>query len=351
LQKDYITELLKLEGLSYWKYEETDSTIELYLKREDKRPECPSCQSKMYINGYRTHKVKDIPMQGKTLILHIKKQHYRCKCCGKTQVGKLSFIKHKKQHTERLALHVLKNMKNRNFKTCSEDIGVSSPTVMRWFNEKVPLTEPTIMPNVIHIDEFKGNSGDSKYQLAITNGETHEIFDILPNREKTTVQQYFERFEKAPSIIVMDMWRPFRNASQEVFSNAIIVVDRFHYVKQIGEAFRKVRCRIQAHLDEGKRIKKYWKLLHKNYYKLSESQLNRLQELLGYSDELSEVYEYKKMMDEVNLQRGEKAQKLFDILLNSLKISNLPEVKVVYKTYTNWYKEIINSFYYTSFTY
>ena len=45
-------------------------------------------------------------------------------------------------------------------------------------------------------------------------------------------------------LAVMDMWKPFRNATQAHAPNAAILFDKFHVLRHLGEALDTVRKRI-----------------------------------------------------------------------------------------------------------
>ena len=49
---------------------------------------------------------------------------------------------------------------------------------MRYF--KYVTFKPTRLPEVLSIDEFKGNSGGRKYNSIVVDAEKHKVMDILP---------------------------------------------------------------------------------------------------------------------------------------------------------------------------
>ena len=55
----------------------------------------------------------------------------------------------------------------------------------------------TTLPHVLCIDEFKGNSGKYKYQVALLDGETHKVIDILECRHKHFLCDYFKKFPRS----------------------------------------------------------------------------------------------------------------------------------------------------------
>ena len=52
------------------------------------------------------------------------------------------------------------------------------------------------LPRVLCIDEFKGNSGKYKYQVALLDGESHKVIDIIECRHKHFLCDYFKKFPK-----------------------------------------------------------------------------------------------------------------------------------------------------------
>jgi len=45
--------------------------------------------------------------------------------------------------------------------------------------------------------------------------------------------------------VVMDMWRPFYKAVQQVFPNTPIVIDKYHVVQKVNHAFDQIRKNTQ----------------------------------------------------------------------------------------------------------
>ena len=65
------------------------------------------------------------------------------------------------------------------------------------------------LPEVIAIDEFKGNSGGHKYQCILAAPVNKKILDILPCRRQEELCEYFSQFPmeepKKVHYVVMDM--------------------------------------------------------------------------------------------------------------------------------------------------
>jgi len=71
------------------------------------------------------------------------------------------------------------------------------------------------LPEVIAIDEFKGNTGKEEYQLIIANAKTREPIDILPNRRKDTIKDYLRQHGAKVKVVVMNMSQAFKAEVQQ----------------------------------------------------------------------------------------------------------------------------------------
>ena len=59
-------------------------------------------------------------------------------------------------------------------------------TAARYF--KYVAFKPAKLPEILSIDEFKGNSGGEKYDSITVDAEKHKVVDILPNRFENELQ-------------------------------------------------------------------------------------------------------------------------------------------------------------------
>ena len=59
---------------------------------------------------------------------------------------------------------------------------VSVSTVMRYA-DLISYDKLKTSPNMLAIDEFKGNTGGCKYNVIITNPHTKQVLDILFNEK------------------------------------------------------------------------------------------------------------------------------------------------------------------------
>ena len=117
------------------------------------------------------------------------------------------------------------------------------------------------LPRVLCIDEFKENSGNYKYQVALINGETHEVVDIIECRYKHVLCDYFKKFPKEQldnvKYLVSDLWETYKDIGMTYFRKAKIVADHFHFARYACNAVNEIRIEVQKKLPDSER--KYFK--------------------------------------------------------------------------------------------
>ena len=103
------------------------------------------------------------------------------------------------------------------------------------------------LPEVLSIDEFKGNAGGEKFQAIFTDLVHHKVLDILPSRTQTRIAEYIRSFKNRKQVkyFIMDMNRAYLDVALTYLPNATIVIDKFHVVRYITWALENVRKRIQ----------------------------------------------------------------------------------------------------------
>lgn len=158
--------------------------------------------------------------------------------------------------TKRFVEHILKLLiEVRSFSSVARDFNLSVTTVIRFF-DALSYSKPMKLPRCIAFDEFKGNTGEEKYQCIITDPETHRVLDILPKRTAYTLNQYLRSFSKEErnkvELFVSDMWKPFQESASFYMPNATRIIDKYHWVRQMTWAFENVRKTEQ---------KKIWKTI------------------------------------------------------------------------------------------
>ena len=346
LMTDYTAEFLNLEDVIITKVENISDQLHISIELPRRKHVCPCCGAVTdRVHDYRMQVVKDIPLARDTFLL-LRKRRYRCNC-GKRFFERNSFLPRYYRVTSRLVAEIIFAFKK---VVSAKEIGcrfnVSGVTAMRYFN--LFNKKLTKLPEVISLDEFKGNSGGQKYNSILVDPKERVVLDILPNRFENDLIRYFSGFSNKTDVkyFVCDMNPHFRQVAKICFPQATIVADKYHVIRQVYWAMEKVRKNEQNKLSA--RFRKYFKksrnLLMKRTEKLTDVEMDRLALMFEIAPRLADAYRIKN--DFLSVIRSKSAAEgkrtLADWLL-SVEIMDLPEFHDCTKAYHNWFNEIINS--------
>ena len=346
LKKDYTAKLLNLEDVIITKVENISKEVHVYLELPRTKHRCPACGALTdRVRDYRMQIIKDVPL-GRTTLLHLRKRRYRCDC-GKRFFEKNTFLPRYYRSTSRLVAEIITAFRETvSASKIGTQFNVSGATAMRYF--KCVSFKPTRLPEVLSIDEFKGNSGGHKYNSIIVDARNRKVIDILPNRFENDLIRYFSQFPSKTEVkyFICDMNPHFREVAKTCFPKATVVADRYHVIRQVYWAMERVRKNEQNKLS--KRFRKYFKksryLLMRPMEKLSDEEMDKLALMFEIAPRLADAYRLKNEFLEVIHSDFSKTgkSKLVD-WLTAVEVMDLPEFDDCTKAYHNWFKEILNS--------
>ena len=352
MQHNFIRNLLDLKGVIVKKVRYKKNFVKIHIELPVREQTCPHCKAKTTkIKDYRTQIIKDIPIRFKTTLLSYRKRRYQCKECGKTFYEKAQFLPKRARKTTRVTEFIVDRLKTKqSMKDIARDADVSVNTVSRLLP---PLAvSAKHLPEVLCIDEFKGNTGHYKYQVSLMDGKTRKPIDIIECRYKTHLLDYFNKFSiqdrKKVKYVVTDLWKTYKDLANTYFPNAKVVADKFHFVRYITEAVDTVRKQVQGKLPQTERkyFKHSRKLLLSRYDKLKEEKqkeaLNYI--LINYSEDLRIVYrEKEEMLKIVQIENKKQAKERLNAWIKRNLESDILALKGCAQTYFNWITEIRNA--------
>lgn len=349
LVNNYITKLLGLQNVLITNIEENYSSLSIYLTTKKSKQNCPYCKSnKSNVHDYRIQKINDMPIYKKKTVLILKKRRYTCSNCGKRFFEKYNFVSRYKHNTNRTYLSILDSLRDGyNCKNIAKQHYVSSNTVFRVLKD-ISFSDKPKLPEILGIDEFKGNAGGDKYQVQLTDIQNRKTIDILLTRNKLYLQYYFSRYtiqeRSKVKCIVIDMWKPYRDL-RIYFPNARIIIDRFHYDRQVFWALDNIRKRIQKNYPKEKRkLFKHSKyLFHKHYFDLKIDEKLTLQNMLNHSEELYNAWILKENYYFLHEKKDITKEELLEWMENA-KRYGAKEFDTCIKAFKNWFWYILESF-------
>ena len=347
---DFTSKLLEMEDVILNDVSSSSSEIHISITLKRKPHVCPNCSFVTeQIHDYRDSVIKDIPVIGKQTFLHYRKRRYHCPCSNKHFYESFQFLPKYCRITTRLAFYAVHLLKNRySVSSSAKLLGISASSVFRRLKD-IRYPKPRLLPQVLSIDEFKGNSGGQKFHAILTDAHNHRLFDILPSRSQTAVMQYLLSFSNRKQVkyLISDMNQVYRDLALQVFPNATIVIDKFHVVRYITWALENVRKRIQKLMHPSKRkyFKRSRRLLLTHREKLNQEGMDALELMLLQSNDLAVAYHLKELFYDFmrSKNRNEASQKLKFFIL-STQASGLKEFDACLTMLGNWSKYILNAF-------
>ena len=351
-----INNLINIKEVLVKKVVQNQNFVEIYLETKPKEHFCPCCgQATKRIHDYRMQVIKDLPLQMKHCYLVLRKRRYVCSC-GKRFFEKYSFLPKYFHRTSRLTYAIADAFRTTaSILDISRRFNVSTATVTRIL-DTISFPQPNLT-EVLSIDEFKGNAETGKYQCILVNPIKKEILDILPDRTQEHLINYFRTLpgkeRNDVRFFVCDMWKQYTDLAKIYFPNATIIIDKYHFIRQVTWAIERVRKRLQRNMEPG--LRKYYKrsrkLILTRYHKLQGDVRRECDIMLLYNDDLRLAHYLKE--DFYNLCQNtdyKKQKKDFYNWIRMAERSGLKEFEDCAATYRNWQREILNAFKYPHIT-
>jgi transposase len=353
VQTNCIKDLLNFKDVEVKKIKNLSDSVQVYVELPKTTQFCPKCGFETSkVHDYYTQRIQDMPIQFKPTTIFYHKRRYECCVCGKKFYEQNELVGKYSRKTTRFVGYVVDELRKL---TSSSDIAQKCNTSSNFISRLLPYfcVTNTHLPKVLCIDEFKGNSGNEKYQVALINGETHEVVDIIECRKKHFLCDYFKRFPKEEldnvKFFVTDLWETYKDIAFTYFRKAKIVADHFHWARYACDTVNKIRIEVQNNLP--KKERKYFKhsrklLLSRRCNIKKEDSIDELTYILtNYSENLRIAYREKESLLDIlhSDESFEIKSKTFNEWVKRNLESDIPQLKSCAETYQHWYREIVNS--------
>ncbi len=219
---------------------------------------CPACGSVALVkNGRDVQHLRDLPAQGKQVVIQVQRQRYLCRDCRASCSQPLPDVDDRRNMTRRLVEYIQRRSVStrRTFISIAEEVGLDSRSVRNIFSEYIEQLDATRCietPGILGIDELHVLGAP---RAIVTNLEANTIIELLDNRRKASVIQYLRQLKQPDRIrtVVSDLWQPYREAVQLVLPDAAFVADKFHVLKLATMALEQLRKEISRSLTETQR--------------------------------------------------------------------------------------------------
>lgn len=256
-----------------------------------------------------------------------------CRQCRAVKREQLEFLADNPFYTKRFADYVGRRCAEGTIKDVAKELALDWHTVKeleKTYMRKQLARVGTPGPLVIGIDEIS-IARRHTYRIVVSDLERgRPIWFGGEDRSEASMKQFYdwlgEKKAKRIRLAVMDMWKPFRNATQAAAPQAAILFDKFHVIRHLGEALDKVRKQEYARLQgKDRRFIKGQKytLLSRNE-NLSLEGRQSLKKLLAANKRLNTAYLLKETFGQLwSYEREGWARRFFDNWRSSLKWQRL----------------------------
>ena len=370
----YILLGLNRKELKIIEIKKENGIIEVELKSKKEKVRCLECNkfTSSIHSKLKPIRSKYLDACGEEVNLIIYKRRFHCYNCNKIFTEDLSLNTKDGNISNKTKIQIRKDLLDYNLPISKiAEKNHVSPRIVRLELEEATSVIPDYiknLPRVISFDEFKADTKESKYAFILNDPIHKKILDILPNRKKEYLIQYFTHTENRHSVefVISDMYEPYLLVQKVMFARAKYVVDKFHYTRYIMDALDKIRIRLQK--EYGENSKEYKLLKNKKNVSLLRKYSNEiswwvevmryknghmvpmlpgdiLRELRSISGDLNRGYQLKELfLDIINHEEYETVE---SALLNWIELCQKSEIEEFIEasnTINNWLPYIVNSF-------
>lgn len=290
--------LLGFAELSVSSVELSSKRIDLYCYSKLEEGICPSCLKKCNkVKSTVTRQIRDMALLGKEVYLHPESRQFVCTDCDRYFQETFSFVEANKNQTIRLEKYLYMCLKDSSFKQVAVRENVLWDVLQDLFNrysQQEIAAHLSYFPTRIGIDEFSYKKGKKEYAVVLVDLDRACVWEVLPGRSKEQLKSYFlskgEAFCRDVQVVSCDMWESFAAVAKEVFPNAEIVIDRFHFFVHCHAVLDKIRKSLRKQFPDEDCFKAIKWLLYKPWKCLSEQQRGTLLKAFRRSVVLREAY-------------------------------------------------------------
>lgn len=270
----------------------------------------------------KTRRVRDLSCADTRIYLDIEVRRVHCKTCGKVKREKLDFLADNPLYTKRFAWFVGRRCRQSSIRDVAKELNLDWHTVKELDKQymRIQLARAsTPGPKVIGIDEMSVRKGHA-YRIVVSDLiRKRPIWFGGTDRSEVSRMAFYEglgeKKVRGIRLAVMDMWKPFRNATHTQAPQAAILFDTFHVMRHLGEALDTVRKSEYARLEgrERRYIKGQKYTLLSNRVNLSLEGRKALKTLLAANTRLNTAYLLKESFGQLwDYQREAYARRFFD---------------------------------------
>lgn len=236
---------------------------------------CPYCgRSTNKVHEYVPQRKRDLPLRGQKVTLVVWRRRFRCLWCVGRHRRPRTFSEpdpacglgpggRARRTTQRLREQIGHEPPHQTVKRVAEVYRVGERFVRECFagraqGEIAQAVPAGYTPRVLGMDEFSMKRG-RRYETVFCDLEAPRVLEVVEGRDQEAVRAYLEGLSdpEAVRVVVIDMSDTYRQVAILCLPRVVIIADRFHVVRRVGEALDGVRRRLQGQERKGRRDRLY----------------------------------------------------------------------------------------------
>ncbi|MBK4735542.1 ISL3 family transposase [Noviherbaspirillum pedocola] len=311
---------------------------------------CTKCGTvgRLYKHGLKAATYRDSPIRGKPVRILANVQRYKCRECGETFQQPLAGMEDGRLMTQRCAGYIAEQSLIDPFTTIARHLGVNETTVRTIAQEHIQRIVEAREPPEAHYLGIDAVSIGQRVHAIFTDVGNRRVIDLLASRDKRSVAHWLNDYRHRTGItaVAMDMWRPYREVSQDLLPGVPVVIDKFHLVKLATKGLENVRRRLCA--DRSSAVKtsllRSRPSLLRRAHKLTEKQRQSRDMTLEKVPELREAYELKESLLSIYELPKDEASRECREWLKRIPKGMAKDFEEIRSALRDWRPEIFNYF-------
>ncbi len=330
---------------------------EIEVESSLKKSLCIRCGRKCEkVHQYYQRRVRDLPISGKQVYLILEVRQFECEHCNRHFAEPFSFVLANKTMTVRFEDYLYYRSKGVDLSYICRKENVDWKTInsifIRYSKSEIEARKDYNEVKRIAIDEIALKKGHRNYVVILLDLDKGVILDVLKQRDKAFLINYFRSkgaaFCDRIKVFSSDMWEAYLNCAKEVFQNATIVADRFHFFSKCQDGMNVCRRYFRRQNKKDDRLNGIRWALMKNPQNLSKEQFEQLKKVFKIRKYklLKQTYEAKNEFRNILEQKisSQKASVLIEQWIDKVKRNRIRFLFRFVQFYYRWKEFILNYF-------
>jgi transposase len=196
----------------------------------------------------RRRRVRDLSCGAYRVFLEFEGRRVYCQSCQAVKRERLDFLSDSPFYTQRFAYYVGRRCASATISDVAKELHLGGDSVKaldKQYMRAQLARAGTPGPRRIGIDEISIRKRHT-YRIVVSDLDRQRpIWFGGEDRSEASMSQFYawlgEKKSRRIHLALMDMWKPFRNATQAHAPQAAILFDKFHVMRHLGEALDAVR--------------------------------------------------------------------------------------------------------------